>query len=66
VHRLDSQNVEQRELPTTGMTATNEFSVANGDVALVGARFSIEFGDGRDTATGRTAEVLVRRGVEWL
>jgi ketosteroid isomerase-like protein len=48
------------------MTSTNEFAVANGDIALVGARFTLEFSDGRDTATGRTAEVLVRRGVEWV
>lgn len=65
-HDQIAAHVEQLlELGGT-MTSTNEYAVANGDVALVGARFTIEFSDGRDTATGRTAEVLVRRGAEWL
>ena len=47
------------------MTSTNEYAVVNGDVALVGARFVIEFDDGRDTLSGRTAEVLVRSDSGW-
>jgi ketosteroid isomerase-like protein len=48
------------------MTSINEYAVVNGDVALVGARFVIEFDDGRDSIGGRTAEVLVRSDGEWL
>jgi len=47
------------------MTSTNEYAVVNGDVALVGARFVIEFDDGRDPIRGRTAEVLVRSADGW-
>ena len=47
------------------MISTNEYAVVNGDVALVGARFVIEFDDGRDTISGRTAEVLVRSDSGW-
>ena len=47
------------------MTSTNEYAVVNGDIALVGARFVIEFDDGRDPISGRTAEVLVRSESGW-
>ena len=47
------------------MTSTNEYAIVNGDVALVSARFTIEFDDGRDAVQGRTAEVLVRSKDEW-
>ena len=47
------------------MTSTNEYALVNGDVALVGARFVIEFDDGRDTICSRTAEVLVRSDRGW-
>ena len=47
------------------MTATNEYAVVNGDIALVGARFEIAFDDGRPTITGRTAEVLTRTEDGW-
>lgn len=47
------------------MTSTNRYAVVNGDVALVGADFVIEFDDGRDPITGRTAEVLGRRDGGW-
>jgi uncharacterized protein (TIGR02246 family) len=47
------------------ITSTNEYAFVNGDVALVGARFVIEFDDGRDTICGRTAEVLVRSDGGW-
>lgn len=47
------------------MTSTNEYAFINGEVALVGARFVIEFDDGRAALSGRTAEVLVRQGDGW-
>ena len=48
------------------MTSTNEYAFVNGDVALVGARFVVEFDDGRQSVSGRTAEVLVRHGDVWV
>lgn len=48
------------------MTSTNEYAFINGDVALVGARFVIEFDDGRAAVSGRTAEVLVRQDDRWV
>jgi uncharacterized protein (TIGR02246 family) len=48
------------------MTSTNQYAFVNGDVALVGARFVIEFDDGRPALSGRTAEVLVRHGDGWV
>jgi len=48
------------------MTSTNQFTFVNGDTALVGALFEVVFDDGRDPVSGRTAEVLVKRGDEWV
>jgi uncharacterized protein (TIGR02246 family) len=48
------------------MSSVNQFSFVNGDTALVGARFELVFDDGRDPISGRTAEVLVKRGDEWV
>jgi ketosteroid isomerase-like protein len=48
------------------MSSTNEYAYVNGDIALVGARFRVEFDDGRAPIAGRTAEVLVRSGDEWV
>lgn len=48
------------------MTSTNQFAFVNGDTALVGAAFELSFDDGRQPITGRTAEVLVKRGDEWV
>jgi len=48
------------------MTSANEYAFTNGDVALVGARFVIEFDDGRAALAGRSAEVLVRQDEGWV
>jgi uncharacterized protein (TIGR02246 family) len=48
------------------MTSTNEYAFINGDVALVGARFVVDFDDERASISGRTAEVLLRRGDAWV
>ena len=47
------------------MTSINEYAYVNGEVALVGARYVLEFDDGRDAIRGRTAEVLVRSDGGW-
>jgi uncharacterized protein (TIGR02246 family) len=42
------------------MTSRNRYAIPNGDLALVGADWEIDFADGRDRVVGRSAE-LVRR-----
>jgi ketosteroid isomerase-like protein len=43
------------------MTSQNRYAIPNGDLALVGADWEIEFTDGRDRIVGRSAEVVRRQ-----
>ena len=47
------------------MESINEYSFVNGDLALIGARWSIRFDDGRPEITGHSAEVLRRQSDGW-
>lgn len=47
------------------MESINDSSYVNGDLALIGARWSIRFDDGRPDITGRSAEVLRRHSDGW-
>jgi len=40
------------------MTSENRYAIPNGDLALVGADWTIEFTDGRERIEGRSAEVV--------
>ena len=40
------------------MTSHNRYAIPNGDLALVAADWEIEFTDGRERITGRSAEVV--------
>lgn len=43
------------------MTSENRHAVPNGDLALVGADWAIDFNDGRERIVGRSAEVVRRQ-----
>jgi uncharacterized protein (TIGR02246 family) len=43
------------------MTSQNRYAIPNGDLALVGADWTIEFTDGREPIAGRSAEVVRRQ-----
>jgi ketosteroid isomerase-like protein len=43
------------------MTSTNLYAIEHGDVALVGAHWSVSFDDGREPVSGRSAEVVRRQ-----
>jgi len=43
------------------MTSQNRYAIPNGDLALVGADWEIEFTDGRERIVGRSAEVVRRQ-----
>jgi ketosteroid isomerase-like protein len=43
------------------MTSQNRYAIPNGDLALVGANWEIEFTDGRERIVGRSAEVVRRQ-----
>jgi ketosteroid isomerase-like protein len=47
------------------MESINTSSHVNGDLALIGARWSIRFDDGRPAISGRSAEVLRRDDDGW-
>lgn len=47
------------------MESINEYSYVNGALALIGARWSISFDDGRPKIAGRSAEVLRRQPDGW-
>ena len=40
------------------MTSQNRYAIPNGDLALVGADWGIDFTDGRERIVGRSAEVV--------
>jgi ketosteroid isomerase-like protein len=43
------------------MTSQNRYAIPNGNLALVGADWAIDFTDGRERITGRSAEVVRRQ-----
>jgi ketosteroid isomerase-like protein len=57
---VDANRVHLGQLVELGVSITSEnrYAIPNGDLALVGADWTIEFTDGRERIAGRSAEVV--------